>query len=255
MRKRSGAIALPFVVSALTLAAIPVPSAAVAGTDTGAGDGSAATASAESNAGTGAESGAAAVKGPAGPVRKLADALIATMKEAEALGFDGRRDRLGPVLRQTFDFGFMARLALGGQWSGLDAAEQARFVELFGDMSVATFAARFDGYGGQHFEVQAPREGPRGTKLVPTRLIHPDPEKAPVTISYLMRETDDGWQAVDVYLKGTYSELATKRSEYTSIVRREGYDALVRRLRSKIAELRETGDPARSGDTDGDDGA
>jgi phospholipid transport system substrate-binding protein len=147
----------------------------------------------------------------------------------------------------------MARLALGGQWTELDAAERTRFAKLFGDMSVATFAARFDGYGGQHFEVQAPRNGPRGTKLVPTKLIHPDPEKAPVTISYLMRETAAGWKAVDVYLKGTYSELATKRSEYTSIVRRKGYDALVRRIREKIAELRETGDPDTS--AEGGDGA
>jgi phospholipid transport system substrate-binding protein len=179
-----------------------------------------------------------AADGPVPPVAALTDTLLETMRNAGDLGFDGRRDKLAPALRATFDFPFMARLAVGSHWAKLSDDERARFAELFGEMSIATFAARFDGYSGQTFEMGEPREGPRGTRLVPTKLVHPDSAKAPVTISYLMRETGEGWQAVDVYLKGTYSELATKRSEYTSIIKRKGFDALVARIRNKIAELR-----------------
>lgn len=187
---------------------------------------------------------------PVAPVAALTDTLLETMQNAQALGFDGRRDKLAPALRATFDFPFMARLAVGSQWSKLSDSEQARFADLFGDLSIATFAARFDGYSGQTFEVGEPRDGPRGTRLVPTKLVHPDSAKDPVTISYLMRETNKGWQAVDVYLKGTYSELATKRSEYTSIIKRKGFDALVARIRDKIAELRpgDGGSGASAGD-------
>ena len=226
---------------ALLLAAATIPASAIASDASGA---------------AAAEADTAADAGPSAPVRRLTDALIATMKAADKLGFDGRSTKLGPVLRETFDFGFMARLSLGAQWGKLDAQEQARFTDLFARMSVATFAARFDGYGGQHFAVKDAREGPRGTRLVPTKLVHPDPEKAPVTISYLMRETKSGWRAVDVYLKGTYSELATKRSEYTSIVKRKGYPALVRTIEAKIAELRDDA-AAKGKDRDGDarDGA
>jgi phospholipid transport system substrate-binding protein len=188
--------------------------------------------------------------GPVAPIAALTETLLDTMRNARTLGFDGRRDKLTPVLRETFDFPFMARLAAGAHWSELDANDQSRFANLFGDMSIATFAARFDGYSGQTFEVGEPRDGPRGTRLVPTKLVHPDPDKAAVTISYLMRETDTGWHAVDVYLKGTYSELATKRSEYTSIIKRKGFDALVTRIRDKIAELA-AGDRGGDGTTDG----
>lgn len=178
--------------------------------------------------------------GPAEPVAAFTDTLLATMKNAKSLGFDGRREQLAPALRATFDFRFMARLALGSHWSKLDDGQQARFVDLFADMSIATFAARFDGYSGQRFEVGEPKDGPRETRLVPTRLVHPDASKEPVTISYLMRQDERGWHAVDVYLKGTYSEVAAKRSEYTSVIKRKGYEALVERLRRKIAELRGT---------------
>jgi phospholipid transport system substrate-binding protein len=186
----------------------------------------------------------AANSGPAEPVQELTTALLDTMRQADALGFSGRRERLAPVLRDVFDFGFMARLSAGRHWSSLDDAQRSRLVELFGRMSIATFAARFDGYSGQTWTVQAPRDGPRGTRLVPTRLAHPDGDTEPITVSYLMRKTDGGWRAVDVYLKGTYSEIATKRSEYSSILAREGFAALEDRIESKIAELRAGGDQA-----------
>jgi phospholipid transport system substrate-binding protein len=48
---------------------------------------------------------------------------------------------------------------------------------------------------------------------------------------------DNGWQAIDVYLSGTVSELATRRSEFSSVLRRDGPDALVELLKSKAAEL------------------
>ena len=41
---------------------------------------------------------------------------------------------------------------------------------------------------------------------------------------------------IDVYLGGTVSELAMKRAEYTSVLERDGFDALVSALERKIAD-------------------
>jgi phospholipid transport system substrate-binding protein len=46
------------------------------------------------------------------------------------------------------------------------------------------------------------------------------------------------WQIVDVYLAGTVSELATRRSEFSSVMRRGGAEALVDALQKKTAQLR-----------------
>ena len=45
------------------------------------------------------------------------------------------------------------------------------------------------------------------------------------------------WRIVDVFLDGTISEIATKRSEYTSILDKEGFDGLLTRITAKTAEL------------------
>jgi phospholipid transport system substrate-binding protein len=103
-------------------------------------------------------------------------------------------------------------------------------------MSVATHASRFSGFSGQSFEIQAPEPGPRGAVLVPTRLTRPNGD--PVALDYLVRQGEEGgWQIVDVYLKGRYSELAIKRSEYTSVLAEAGVDELIARLDRKIQEM------------------
>jgi phospholipid transport system substrate-binding protein len=53
-----------------------------------------------------------------------------------------------------------------------------------------------------------------------------------------MRESAAGWQIVDVFLSGTVSELATRRSEFSSVIRRGGAEALVDALQKKVAQLR-----------------
>lgn len=172
----------------------------------------------------------------AAPVDRLTATLLETMQQADELGFEGRYDKLEPVLRETFDFAFMARLSVGRHWGDLTAEERDALVERFAELSIATFASRFDGYSGQTFEVLEPREGPRDSVLVPTRLNRP--ADSPVNIDYLTRRIDDEWRAVDIYLGSRYSELATKRSEYSSVMQRQGFAALINRIESSIAELR-----------------
>ena len=51
---------------------------------------------------------------------------------------------------------------------------------------------------------------------------------------YLMRQKQGSWQISDVYLDGTISQLAIQRSEFHSILRREGVDGLVMALNRKV---------------------
>jgi phospholipid transport system substrate-binding protein len=59
-----------------------------------------------------------------------------------------------------------------------------------------------------------------------------------VTLNYLMRQNGDKWQIIDVFLSGTISELATRRSEFTSVIRRDGAQGLLQLLDRRVAELK-----------------
>ena len=117
----------------------------------------------------------------------------------------------------------------------MDEVLRGRFVAAFGKSSIATFAARFDGYGGERFEVLGEQPGRRETVLVRNRLIKSDGEA--VAIDYLFKSGAEGWRVVDVLLDGKFSELALKRSEYGAVIKNDDIEALIRGLDENAARL------------------
>lgn len=183
--------------------------------------------------GLAASAGAAA---PAPPpvqvVEKLHGALLEVMKDAEDLGYQGRYDRLAPVLKETYDTAFMAEKSVSRHWKLATAEEQAKLVETFSRFMIANYAGRFDGYSGERFEVVGEEPSAQDTVLVRTRLVQPEGEV--VQLNYRLRSANGSWKIIDVYLNGTVSELALRRSEYASLIKREGWNAVIAALDQRI---------------------
>jgi phospholipid transport system substrate-binding protein len=178
----------------------------------------------------------AAGEAPRPVVETFYRALIDVMKQATTLGFDGRYKRLQPAIDSAFNLPLMVRLAVGPQWTQLSPDQQRRLTDAFRRFSIATYASRFDGYDGEHFEVRGEKPNVAGGgTLVETRLVATKGEA--VELNYLLRQEEGRWQIIDVFLSGTISELATRRSEFTSVLRRDGPDGLATMLERKIAEI------------------
>jgi phospholipid transport system substrate-binding protein len=179
---------------------------------------------------------AGAASPAAGVIEEFYTTLLDTMKNAEKLGFNGRREKLAPAIDKAYNLPLMARLSVGPQWKSLSAEEQKRFVAGFRELTLSTYAARFDGYSGEKLVVEADNQDAQGGKIVHTKLVKSDGE--PIQLNYLMRQEGEAWKIIDVYLKGTVSELATRRSEFSSVLRRDGGAALLKVMDQKIAEAR-----------------
>lgn len=183
-----------------------------------------------------AATAAAAAADPEAVARELNAGLLGVMKESVELGYDGREKRLGPIVDAAFDVAFMAEKAIGREWNKLDDASKQRWVGLFRDFMVANYAGRFTGYDGETFEHLGKQDGAYDTVMVKTRLLVPSQEN--VDLDYRLRETPDGWRVVDIYLKGSVSELALRRSDYTAVLKRGGFEELATYLRGKIEALK-----------------
>jgi phospholipid transport system substrate-binding protein len=172
---------------------------------------------------------------PTAVVDRLDASLLGVLQQAEKLGYQGRLERLTPALEQAFDFAFMAEKALGSHWKDLSEPDRARWARAFKDLTLANYAARFERFSGQTFTRLGDEPGTNGTVLVQTKVTDPGDED--VELSYRLRTTEAGWKIIDVYLKGTVSELALRRSEYVSVLERDGFGALLATLDRKIADL------------------
>jgi phospholipid transport system substrate-binding protein len=170
-------------------------------------------------------------------INQLYAALLAVMKQAKALSFDGRYAQLAPVIERVFDLGLMTRIAVGPTWPQIPADRQQLLTQAFIRFTVSQYAGRFDGYGGERFEVDpATQPNPNGV-VVQSRLIQANGEA--VTLNYLLHRGAGGaWQVIDVYLKGTISELATRRSEFAGVLQSTGAEGLIRVLDQRSAALR-----------------
>jgi len=179
---------------------------------------------------------AAEAGGPVVVIQRFYDALLSVMKEAKRLSFDQRYQRLAPAVAQTYNLGLMSRLTIGPEWNRLQPAQQQAVTDAFSRYTISLYANRFDDFNGERFEVDPNTTTNANGVLVQSAFIKADREK--IVFNYLMRQTGELWQAIDVYLDGTISQLATQRSEYGSVLQQGGVDALVKQLDERIAGLR-----------------
>jgi phospholipid transport system substrate-binding protein len=164
----------------------------------------------------------------AGKIDSFYDVLLDTMKQAKSLGVEGRYKKLEPAVTRTLDLPAMTRFAVGPKWSTMKPAEQQQLVKAFSRMSVATYAKNFDSFGGQSFKVD-PKVQTRGPdKLVKTQLVQPG--KAPIDLTYRMRQSGSDWKVIDVFYQGSVSQLTTQRSDFSAAVASGGAPALVKKL-------------------------
>src|SRR5262249_47228975 len=163
--------------------------------------------------------GDAASRDASESIRLLYDSLLSTMRDGPSLGPQGRYERLKPVIRQTFDISYMAHEVVGPVWARVSPAQQEQLADALARYITATYADRFNSYSGQELRVTG--EKPRAANvIVESEIVKPD--GTPVSLKYLMRKNGEDWQIADIYLDGTISEMAARRSEFSTIVQRQG---------------------------------
>lgn len=172
---------------------------------------------------------------PAQVVGAFHSALTQAMKDSANLGYQGRYDALAPVMNRAFDFTAMTRISVGPRWSTLGPDQQAALVEAFRRFSIATYASEFDQYSGQRFDIVNPDQPAAQGTIVDT--VMQQTQGNPIKFNYLLHHTGGEWRIVDIYLQGTISQLAIRRSEFTSILARSGPDGLTADLNNKVKRL------------------
>jgi phospholipid transport system substrate-binding protein len=166
-------------------------------------------------------------------VERFYAVLLEVMQRGEELAYEERYARLDPVVQQVYDLPFMSAKTLGRYWKGLSEDDRGRWISTFTRLTVSTYTDRFDEYSGQRFEVLNAEPARYETIMVRTRILPVDEE--PVELDYRLRGADGSWRIIDVFMNGTVSELALRRSEYSSVVKRKGFESLVSSLEEKIA--------------------
>jgi phospholipid transport system substrate-binding protein len=183
-------------------------------------------------AGAATDNGAEAIA----PIQRLDAALLAAMKAGRGTSFEQRYAALAPVVEQTFDLDAVLAGSVGLGWSGLPNDQKAQLLAAFRRYSVASYAASFDNFNGQAFQVlPTVRSVGNGEVIARSKFVSGDGSVTP--FDYVMRNGPSGWQAVDVLADGSISRVAVQRSDFRSLLASGGVPALVTALQHKVANL------------------
>lgn len=169
-------------------------------------------------------------------VGALEAALIDSMRSGPGMGLEQRRQKLAPVIERTLDFSRMARFIFGANWRQIGHADQERFIQTFTDLSITTYASRFDKHKGERFDPVSEAGQGQDRMLVRRRLTKGNKET--VSFDYLLMRVDGRWAIVNIIVDGI-SDLALKRSQYGLLYGKGGMDAVIENIQTQIKRLRD----------------
>lgn len=144
-----------------------------------------------------------------------------------------RREAVGRIAQAIFDYPESARLSLGSHWASRTAAEREEFVRLFTALFEHSYVSKVDILNSER--VSYTGETIQGdTATVRTLIVTRQSSEIPV--DYRMLRRGGHWLVYDVLIDGV-SLVANYRSQFNKIIQTSSYQELVRKLRTKRAEL------------------
>ena len=164
-------------------------------------------------------------------VDKFQTELLQVMKEGKKLGFNGRYQKLDSAVSNSHDLPKIARIVVGKEWEKLSEEQQKKLTDTFSRFSIASYAHNFKDFNGEAFIIDSEEETKMGGVVIHSHLTLPDDQ--PVKFDYMLKEKGSSWRIINIIANGV-SDLALKRSEYTVILQREGFDTLISKINEKI---------------------
>ncbi len=169
-------------------------------------------------------------------IDQLGNQAIQTLR-ATNLTLDQREAQFRSLLSQGFDLRFIGRFVLGRYWRGATPDQQNDYIVLYGEYLVQTYAARLGGYSGETLTVIGARAANDKDFIVSTHLARPSGPA--IAADWRVRVIDGQYRIIDIMVEGI-SMAITQRSEFASVVKRDGIDGLLTILRARTTKITAT---------------
>lgn len=170
--------------------------------------------------------------------------VVAIASTAIAEQLDGRQAHLKDhptelyalidgLLLPHFDTRYAGRLVLGNHWRNATDEQRSRFVDVFYQFLVQSYADGILGFEQDSLTILPP-EGEVDEKraVVKTTIRMEDGTLVPV--NYSMRNSAAGWRVYDVRIEGV-SYIQNYRNQLNAEIKALGIDAVIERLQDEIA--------------------
>ena len=144
---------------------------------------------------------------------------------------------LDEIIAELYNSKKMIRFIYGRKWKDLDKETKNKLGLTFQKYISFNYVKRFNNIQNLEFEFLSFEEINEKQVLVKTYLRPSVEEK--ISLDYIISKEEDNWKIFDVLLNGSISEIATKKSEFNSIIINQGATGLIKIITDKIENYKE----------------
>lgn len=147
-----------------------------------------------------------------------------------------RDQQIASVLDGMLDYDRLARESLAQHWSTLDEAQQKNFTELLKKLVQRNYERNIKNIQGYSVEYLGESATGNSVILVKTRAASKtNAREQPIEIDYRIEQAGESYRVFDIITEGS-SLVNSYRGQFNRIIRKDGYDALVKRLEDRLAK-------------------
>jgi phospholipid transport system substrate-binding protein len=166
-------------------------------------------------------------------IKETVDAVVDVLNNKELKKPENkqkRRKQLREIVNKRFDFEEMAKRSLGLAWNKRTPEEKKEFVSLFSDLLENTYINKIERY--EHEKVLYTGERIEGSYAAVKTTIVTEKE-VEIPVEYRIFKKGDKWEVYDIIIEGV-SLVNNYRTQFSSIIRSDSYEGLVKKLRDKV---------------------
>lgn len=164
----------------------------------------------------------------------IGDKVLEVMNDSD-LGNSEKLGELEALFVDVVDVDWVGRFVLGRHWRSADEEQRASYLDAYRDFLIKHYTSRFAEYSGETFTIEQTEKRREGEYMVRMNIQRPRGQ-APVIVDYMLRENGDSFKVFDIIVEGV-SLISTQRSEFGSVVERNGLPKLTEMLKTKTAQL------------------
>jgi phospholipid transport system substrate-binding protein len=143
------------------------------------------------------------------------------------IALDVREARFRGLLANGFDLNFISRFVLGRFWREASPEQRSTYQQLFTEYVLRVYSSRLGGYAGESLNIVAERAAGKKDVMISTQIDRPS--GPPIRAEWRVRNKNGTYRIIDVMVEGV-SMAATQRSEFASVIKRNGIDGLIHLL-------------------------
>ena len=175
-----------------------------------------------------------AALGPEELVKKTAEDVIFAIKADQEIQ-KGNKEKIYKLAEEkilpNFDFEKIARLVLGRAWRSASKEQKKGFIVEFRTLLLKTYAVALSKYKDQKIEFKPTRMSEEDEiVIVKSEIIQSGTQ--PIRVNYALSKSSGKWLVFDIVIEGV-SLVTNYRSQFSSEIRRNGMDTLIKKLAKK----------------------